>query len=328
MEVGEYLNQRRESAARRLQTLKEQLGEQPDALGVACVYVTGSFGRGEAGTHSDIDLFIAGAADDDGDRRFSALNETCLKADLIRTTRRQGFADFSGDGEYLQHYTIKDLVGSLGKSEDDAKNTFTARLLLLLESLPLIGEDVHKQAIEATIEAYWRDYADHQAEFTPAFLVNDILRLWRTFCVNYEARTRSDPPEKKAKRKLKNYKLKHSRLLTCYSALAHLLAVHRDKRTVSPEDALAMTLLTPTERLERLSRDFGVDSALVGDVLDRYEAFLEATDKPEGELVKAFQTDPEFSRKHLEQAGEFGDGVASLLQSLGAHPRFFRLLTV
>ena len=38
-------------------------------------------------------------------------------------------------------------------------------------------------------------------EFMPAFLANDILRLWRTFCVNYEARTQTEPAEKKAKRK-------------------------------------------------------------------------------------------------------------------------------
>lgn len=326
--MGDYLNQRRESATRRLQALKAQLGEQPEARGVACVYVTGSFGRGEAGTHSDIDLFIAGSADEDGTRRFSALNETCLKADLIRATRREGFVEFSGDGEYLKHYTIKDLVGSLGKSEDDAKNTFTARLLLLLESQPLIGEDVHKQAIEAAIESYWRDYDGHQADFTPAFLVNDILRLWRTFCVNYEARTRAEPPINKAKRKLKNYKLKHSRLLTCYSGIAHLLALHRDKRTVSPDDALAMTLFTPTQRIENLSTGFGVDATLVGEVLDRYEAFLEATDKPEANLVEAFQDDPEFSRKHLEQAGQFGDVVARLLDAINAAPRFFRMLRV
>src|SRR4029077_19402552 len=77
----------------------------------------------------------------------------------------------------------------------------------------------YDEIVRDVIDGYWRDYQDHQANFMPAFLANDILRIWRTFCVNYEARTKREPDDKKASGKLKNYKLKHSRLLTCYSAL-------------------------------------------------------------------------------------------------------------
>ena len=111
---------------------------------------------------------------------------------------------------------------------------------------------MYDEIVLNVIESYWRDYQDHQAAFMPAFLANDILRIWRTFCVNYEARTEREPEDKKASGKLKNYKLKHSRLLTCYSALLYLLAVHKTEKSVAPSDALAMTKLTPTERLEWL----------------------------------------------------------------------------
>ena len=84
----------------------------------------------------------------------------------------------------------------------------------------------------------------------PTFLTNDILRLWRTFCVNYEARTERVPELEKAKGKLKNYKLKHSRLLTCYSAILYLIAIHYQNVSVHPSDAREMTELTPTQRLE------------------------------------------------------------------------------
>lgn len=323
--MGDYLNLRREQARKRLEAVRKRLDENPSWTKVACVYVTGSFGRGEGGNHSDIDLFISGTTDTNGARELSALEEICLKADLIRAIREESFPDFSGDGEYVKHYTIKDLVDSLGTSDDDAKNTFTARLLLLLESQAFIGEGIYTHALRETITSYWRDYQDHPNEFMPTFLVNDVLRLWRTFCVNYEARTQSDPPEKKAKRKLKNYKLKHSRLLTCYSAIAHLLALHGDKGTVTQEDALAMTRLSPTQRLEDLRDRFKVDATLVGDVLDRYERFLKATDKPKAELVAAFK-EPDFAQEHLEQANKFGDTVASLLTELRAGARFYRSL--
>src|SRR5437879_12377305 len=136
------------------------------------------------------------------------------------------------------HYSAYYLCTTLGEPEDDVTNTFTARLLLLLESRALLEENVHREVVTAVIKAYWRDYEDHKADFMPAFLANDILRLWRTFCVNYEARTERVPLEEKAKGKLKNYKLKHSRLLTCYSALLYLLAVYGDQGTVNPSDEM------------------------------------------------------------------------------------------
>ena len=99
-------------------------------------------------------------------------------------------------GAYLNHYSLHDLIDTLGKPEDDLMNTFTARLLLLLESKPFVGEKVYESTLEAVIEAYWRDYEDHKDDFIPQFLVNDILRLWRTLCVT-ETRTQTQPEEKK-----------------------------------------------------------------------------------------------------------------------------------
>jgi hypothetical protein len=183
---------------------------------------------------------------------LTRLDEILIKADLIQATNKLGFPPFSGDGEYLTRHIVSELAGALGKPHDDVNNTFTARLLLLLESKPLLGKSVYDQVISDVIAAYWKDYPGRKDEFLPAFLANDILRMWRTFCVNYEARTQSIPAEKKAKRKLKNYKLKHSRLLTCYSALLFLLAVFVEKQTVRPDDVKQMVSITPTERLELL----------------------------------------------------------------------------
>ena len=100
--------------------------------------------------------------------------------------------------------TVEELIETLGHPDDDASNTFTA-LLLLFESVPLLETGTYWTIIEEIITQYRRDFEGHETEFIPAFLANDILRLWRTFCVNYEARTQTEPPVKKAKRKLKNY---------------------------------------------------------------------------------------------------------------------------
>ena len=164
-----------ELAERRLQTdkrlrLLEQDLKDAEALadGKACVYATGSFGRRESGTHSDLDLFIVGKADGkvrpDGKQGslLSRLDEICIKADLIEVTRKLGIPEFSGDGRYLTHYSVNDFTKTLGTPEDDVTNTFTARLLLLLESRPLVEPAVYGDIIGEVIAAYWRDYEDHR----------------------------------------------------------------------------------------------------------------------------------------------------------------------
>jgi predicted nucleotidyltransferase len=328
--VGEYLDGRRGKTAERLTALQQQLSEAATlAAGKACVYVTGSFGRGESSEHSDLDLFIVGLPIDNGIRVLRRLDEICIKADLIETTKRLHIPEFSGDGAYLAHYTAHQLIKTLGSSADDATNTFTARLLLLLESRPLVGETVYAEVIDAVIAAYWGDFEDHRDEFVPAFLANDILRLWRTFCVNYEARTSKEPREKRIKRKLKNYKLKHSRLLTCYSALAYLLMMFAKKGTVSPSDVSAMVGLSPVKRLEDIATASPQETkAKVGALLHSYEEFLRITDKAPAELMKLF-ADASTSRQLFQDANKFGDLMYDLLEELGrAGKRFHRLLTV
>jgi predicted nucleotidyltransferase len=332
--VSEYLDKRREDTRGRLGELRAKLTEaEKVAKDRACVYVTGSFGRGEASSHSDLDLFIVGRTIDplpgqeQRRRTLSRLDEICVKAELIEATRALRIQEFSGDGEYLVHYTVDELVKTLGHPNDDASNTFTARLLLLLESKPLFGEDVYWEAINDVITAYWGDFADHKNDFVPAFLANDILRIWRTFCVNYEARTAKEPDTKKAKRKLKNYKLKHSRLLTCYSALAYLLAVFAARNTVTPDDARKMVSLTPTARLEALAGEFGASKEITSKLSAAYDKFLSNTDAGEGDLVTRF-LDSTTSRQYFKEANEFGDLVWQLLDGTGRGTRLHRLLLV
>jgi predicted nucleotidyltransferase len=332
--VEKILEKRRESTNQRFEELRAGLYDAAARIdGKACAYATGSFARGEAGQFSDLDLFIVGLGNR-AQRSLNRLDEICLKADLIRVTRELGIPEFSGDGAYLSHFTVDELIEGLGKPEDDATNTFTARLLLLLESRPLLGEEVYNGVIAQVVSAYWRDYEDHKSAFMPAFLTNDILRLWRTFCVNYEARTATEPAKEKAKRKLKNFKLKHSRLLTCYSGLLYLLSLYRRKGTVTPKDAIDMVKLSPTQRLawlkvEEQSSDV---SELVDALLQKYETFLGTTDDAGEKLVLTFM-DKSQSRNLLNSAYDFGDKVFDLMEVVGTEAsgtknRFYRLLVV
>jgi predicted nucleotidyltransferase len=327
----DFLKNRQRFVNSRLDEIKKELEKASKlAEGKACVYLIGSYGRGEASEYSDLDLFIVGGGTKE-ERELKNLNEILIKAELIEATRKLKFPEFSGDGEYLTHYTVDDLVETLGTRDDDKTNTFTARLLLLLESRPLLEENFYSDVISKVIAAYWKDYESHESDFVPAFLVNDILRLWRTFCVNYEAGTKNEneTPDQKAKRKLKNYKLKHSRLLTCYSALVYLMAVMAERGTVSQNDAKHMVSLAPTKRLEWLktqTKDINL-SRRVDTILSLYKTFLERTDAPKNELIAKLE-DPNESQDAFEKAKNFGDQVYELLWSMGKDNKVFRILVV
>lgn len=329
------ITRRRNYTKKRADELCQKLSRADEFLkGKACVYTTGSFGRLEASETSDLDLFIVGRTDSSSNdevkvSQLRRLDEICVKAELIAATRDLNFPEFDGDGKYLAHYSQDDFIKSLGKPDDDSKNTLTGRLLLFLESRPLLGGDVYSNIIDEVVAAYWRDYKDHKHDFMPAFLANDILRLWRTFCVNYEARTNRQGDEKKAKGKVKNYKLKHSRMLTCYSALLYLLATHVQNDTVSVEDAKLMTKLTPTERLEWLhgQKEFSKSREKIKELLLKYEEFLENTSRGDEFLVNKF-LDPNSGADLMKGSYDFGNLMFNVLNAVGDGNKFFRLIVV
>lgn len=147
--------------------------------------------------------------------------------------------------------------------------------------------------------------------------------------MNYEARTQSVPPERKAKRSLKNYKLKHSRLLTCYSGLVYLLAVYSKHGSVSPGDARSMTELSPTSRLEWMLAQPELKGAAetIEKLVQGYQRFLENTDASEDELVARF-LDKQRKKEYWASAFEFGDLVFAVFNAIGNGNRFHRLLVV
>ena len=307
------------------------------AEGKACVCVTGSYGRLEASEHSDLDIYIVGLDTTPEDKatttskildsELSRLDEICIKADLISACRSLGLKEFDADGRYLAHYSVSQLTGTLGKPEDDAENTFTARLLMLLEGRPLIGHDVFDVAIDEIIASYWRDYGDHKNDFAPAFLSNDVLRLWRTFCVNYEARTETAPHDKKLKRRVKNYKLKFSRLLTCYSALLQILHLYNLQGTVSPSDMKMICSMTPIERIEKLTQTAKQSASSLSKVIEGYDHFLQVTDEPEGNLLLKFDHTDTRS-KLLAGSYQFADAIFECVNTIGQGTKMHRMLVV
>ncbi len=332
--------QRRRATGVRLERLRKRLqkrGWESRIAGKACVYVTGSVGRGEASAQSDLDVFILSGAP-----KLPRLDAIELEADLIKESQKVGFPPFSGDGQWLQVYELDDMLTLLGSREDDGKNVFTARLLMLLESQCLLGQAVYQSAIVRTIGEYWRDFDENEDRFHPVFLMNDILKYWKVLCLEYEYKNAPQrvgelTETEKARRRYNNYKLKHSRLLICYSAIVYLASCWLRSRTasrhligtVTPADARGMVARRPLDRLVHVCNTVNpkMVAPTVQRIFDQYALFLETTETDRDVLIKKFKSKA-YRRARREEANSFGDSMYELIYSICGDLPIFRYLVV
>lgn len=304
----------------RLQELRNRLSSLPQMAKLTnfTIFCAGSYGRHEASNHSDIDLFFM-HQDDRESHPEPRTAELGLFGALIDTAQQMGFPKFSNDCEYLTALTCRKLLEHLGSPNDDHRNLFTLRMLMLLESKPLYGNDAYGDIIRAIIESYYRDYPDHQSTFEPWFLINDIGRFWKTLLLNYEHR-RNQPPndddkskKDKTKQKVRNFKLKFSRMTTCFATIALLGAQH----TPINKDQLFGLIVdtTPHERLTQVA-DLRPDTAnAVQSVIEDYAWFLEKTALSTDDLQAEFDDKTERTRL-FDRAGKYGDRMFDLLVAI------------
>ena len=304
---------RKQYSLNRIDTFKTELAVQPQAISLGeckkiCIYTTGSFGRMEGSEFSDLDLFFVVPKQDDQPKK---LDKTLMDADLIRLCEKQKYPPFSGDGAYLKVHTIDDLCRKIGDQTEDAENLFTARMLLFLESKCLHNAEVYERAINQCITEYCRDLKGHEHDFLPLFLMNDISRFWKTLCLNYEYARSTITPETKAKHRVKNLKLKFSRLLTCYSMIACLCD---GSATLDCDKLSRLVKMTPLERLEDITTKHSLKEIYAA-LLEEYEWFLTITTGNKYTVERVVTDNFHDVRR---RAGRFGDQIYDLLRKISS----------
>ena len=178
-----------------------------------------------------------------------------------------------------------ELIHAIGGDEDTNKN-MTRRLLLLLESAPVAvagSESVHNRILRGILYRYVEEDASFLApndptKKIPRFLLNDVVRFWRTMAVDYANKYRARAGEKWA---MRNIKLRMSRKLLFVSGLFMCISWKLNPHKTTDGNLLPQELVShlqvwtqrpPLESLAVVIEQFA--PALATDVFDSYDSFL------------------------------------------------------
>jgi hypothetical protein len=283
---------------RRLAALQQIAADKLFTDPALTVFVAGSMGRSEMGVRSDLDLFLVSL------KNCDELQQRALIASLDSLNGSLGYAPFS-NRRYVKVYELGDLLRNTGSPQDDTENCFTARMLLLLESRVLANQETYLQVLDQVLSQYFRDERG-KASYRPLFLINDVLRYWRTLCLNYEElRHDRDRPWWK-----KNINLKFSRMLTVFATVATLTVQEvRGKADFRP-----MCDLTPIQRLA-----YALDCLNENSLLPRFRDFLADYEQflcwKENETLDARVREDEFKQSVRTSADRSSDFLYDVLMN-------------
>ncbi|WP_027007413.1 hypothetical protein [Conexibacter woesei] len=160
------------------------------------VVLFGSWGRRELTEHSDDDWLLLVEREGEAEAELAAVREV-----LGGNERAPGT-----QGTFGVASSAEDLVRNVGLG-DDTNTNLTRRMLLLLESVPVHGDDIYRRVWLAVLDVYLAELRHDRRP--PRFFLNDLIRYWRTIAVDFAGKHRDD----ETKWGLRNAKLRTSRKL-------------------------------------------------------------------------------------------------------------------
>lgn len=229
------------------------LAGNPDLI----IGVNGSVARREVTAGSDVDLFVLTLNGD-----IAAAKKA--QADYREILLAQGVKMPAHGGVFESPLRTTQLTATIG-GEDDTNTYITRRMLYLLEGEWVANEDGFNRLRSDLVARYVSEDLDKQK--IVRFFLNDVIRYWRTICVDFEYKT-ADATKPRA---IRLVKLRLSRMLLYVGGItAARQTVGLD--AAAKRDKLAQLLSIPP--LERLGLIHGLEK--MASVRALYATFLSA----------------------------------------------------
>jgi predicted nucleotidyltransferase len=278
------------------QSLQSQLGRVTSSD--ADVVVFGSLARGEWTSGSDVDwtLLI------DGQVRHEHWLTAQAVGDSIYDTEFRGvkLSKPGTTGVFGNMAFSHEVIHHIGGQHDSNRNT-TQRILLLLESAVIRDENsscepnAYERVISEILNRYLGDDSRFpsasKAEFRiPRFLLNDIVRFWRTMCVDFACKEWEQAGKKWA---LRNIKLRISRKLIFVKGLLTIFSFSQNEEVQAErtrhldggpnsramDHLLQYAAMTPLDVVCKIFMELELFEE-AKDILDVYALFLERLNNP------------------------------------------------
>lgn len=152
--------------------------------------INGSYARREATARSDIDLFFITL---DGD----VCGAKKYQKDFFEILRKQNFI-LPSSGGIFDHPLDAEEITNIGGNKDTNIN-ITRRILLLLEGEWIFNKKKFYDIRSEILKTYVPE--DIAEDRICMFLLSDIIRYWRTVCVDFEhkiaeGKSKKHPPHK------------------------------------------------------------------------------------------------------------------------------------
>jgi hypothetical protein len=262
----------RERTARRL----TERGALLDGLSIdrhAAVVLMGSWGRHEITAGSDDDYVVLVRGFPPAGGGWGTAQETAAKVAERFARDPGGFSAPGRQGVFAEVVHSADLL-QVGL-DDDTNTNLTRRMLLVLESVAACHEDVLAGVRLDVIHDYLRDALRDRRP--PRFLLNDLVRYWRTIGVDFVAKDRERAG---AGWGLRNAKLRTSRKLLFASGLLPVLRCHELRAEGIAPFLAEQFAMPPTDRVADAFLRYGA-AAEGADALAAYDAFLALLDNDE-----------------------------------------------
>ncbi|MGH9279298.1 MAG: nucleotidyltransferase domain-containing protein, partial [Acidimicrobiales bacterium] len=150
------------------------------------VVLTGSFARREVTDTSDCDFLVLV----DGLVPHGLITRAIQQVNDLAREKRYG--DVGSQGVFGDFAIGTELMARIGLDADTNVNT-TRRLLMLFESVSVFNDEVRERLIRQLLERYCTDYDPRSSRSNidrvnvPRFLLNDLVRYWRTMAVDFGA---------------------------------------------------------------------------------------------------------------------------------------------